>query len=362
MKKFIFSFAFFILLSSFGFNYLFTYKNAFGDGLFMEQLSASLGDRKADLLIKMNPPVVTTQTVSEQKPTVQFKLFNSKTNQQFKEVTYFITIEKNGKNLLSDWFYNPNGNLTIQMQPKNQSKVTVYGELDPILNAYASRENSPVVASGPVFLDGGLYHFIVRIVTVDYSRTILPDDQQPTFDGWLSVGVSKYATLDVNGKQVPLHLISYYDKIGNITYDKPASSVNFTMPFKYDMKRLQDPKNSVFVHQEVAVPKPSPLSDAGGYLGFANGKDVTADLMVDGNNKTKDTVHYMLSKPVVLQIAGDYLKQNGNKTTDGLMTFSLVPSSKGSVPMGGPMNMNIPGMNMNMNMSANTNANANTSK
>ena len=94
--------------------------NAFGDGLFMEQLSASLGDRAADLLIKMYPPVVTTETIKDQsqKPTVQFKLFDSKSNQTFKEVTYFITIEKNDKTLLSDWFFNPNGNLTIQMQPK----------------------------------------------------------------------------------------------------------------------------------------------------------------------------------------------------------------------------------------------------
>ena len=47
-----------------------------------------------------------------------------------------------------------------------------------------------MVASGPIFSQGGLYHFIVRIVTVDYSTTILPDDQQPIFDGWLSVGAS----------------------------------------------------------------------------------------------------------------------------------------------------------------------------
>ena len=34
----------------------------------MEQLSASLGDRKADLLIKMNPPIVTTETIKELSP------------------------------------------------------------------------------------------------------------------------------------------------------------------------------------------------------------------------------------------------------------------------------------------------------
>jgi hypothetical protein len=41
-------------------------KVAFGDGLFMEELSASFGDRKADLIIKMTPPVVTTETLEKQ--------------------------------------------------------------------------------------------------------------------------------------------------------------------------------------------------------------------------------------------------------------------------------------------------------
>ncbi|MDN5868152.1 MAG: hypothetical protein L0H55_12245 [Candidatus Nitrosocosmicus sp.] len=318
----------------------------------MEELSASFGDRTADLLIRLNPPVVTTETIQEQsqKPTVQFKLFDSSTDKNFKEVTYFITIEKDGETLLSNWFFNPNGNLTIQMQPRNQNDISVYGQLDPIMNAYTSREGSPVAAAGPIFLEGGLYHFIVRIVTVDFSRTILPDDQQPVFDSWLSIGAAKNANLTVNGEQLPIKVLSYYDEIGNITYDNRAKSINFTMPFNYDLERLNDPKNNVFVHQEIEVPVPSPLSGSGGYLGYANGKDVTDVIMVDGNNKTKDVVHFMMTKPIVQQIAEAYVNNstNNNNKINGLMTFSLIPSANGTVPMSGDMNMN---MTMEMNMS-----------
>ena len=340
--RFVFSLVLiFILLSSPLLTFYLSSKSAFGDGLFMEQLSASLGDRKADLLIKMNPPIVTTETIKDlgQRPTVEFKLFDSKTNQTFKEVTYYITIQKDGKTLLSDWFFNPDGDLYIEMQPKNQNQINVYGELDPILNAYTSRANSTVVASGPVFYEGGLYNFIVRIVTVDFSRTIIPDDQQPEFDSWLSIGASKKVNLDIDGKPTPTKVTSYYDEIGNITYNKNANSINFTMPFNYDLKRLNDPKNTVFVHQEVDVPKPSILSADGAYRGIANDKDVTNVLMVDGNNQTKDTVHFMMTKPVVLQIANDYLKNNDNKT-NGMMTFSLMPSKNGSMAMGGGTAMN----------------------
>src|SRR6476619_7499568 len=81
----------------------------FGDGLTQEQLSASLGNRKADLLIKMIPPVVTTETLQKgQKPVVEFRLFDSNTNKSFSHVTYRIIIEKDNKTLLTDLFHDHN--------------------------------------------------------------------------------------------------------------------------------------------------------------------------------------------------------------------------------------------------------------
>jgi hypothetical protein len=44
------------------------------------------------------------------------------------------------------------------MKPSNIERVTVYGEPDPILQAFTGTENSPVIATGPIFSEGGLYH------------------------------------------------------------------------------------------------------------------------------------------------------------------------------------------------------------
>lgn len=115
------------------------------------------------------------------------------------------------------------------------------------------------------------------------------------------------------------------------------------MPFSYDPQRIADPRNTVFIHQEVEIPKPSPLSAEGGYQGFTNGKDVTNVLMVEGNNKTKDVVHFMIAKPAVEQITNEYLKNSNTTSAEGLMTFSLIPSKNGSMAMGGgAMNHTMP--------------------
>lgn len=105
------------------------------DGLFQEQLSASFGERKADLIIKITPSVVTTETIQEQsqKPVIQFKLYDSTSKEGFKHVTYYITTEKDGKKLLSDWFHDHKGDLKIEMKPINAKSITVYGEPDRIL-------------------------------------------------------------------------------------------------------------------------------------------------------------------------------------------------------------------------------------
>src|SRR5437764_10739504 len=98
-----------------------TKQPAFGDGLTQEQLTASLGNRKADLLIKMTPAVVTTETLQKgQKPIVEFRLFDSNTNKSFSHVTYRIIIEKDNKILLRDLFHDHNGDLKIQINPTNK--------------------------------------------------------------------------------------------------------------------------------------------------------------------------------------------------------------------------------------------------
>jgi hypothetical protein len=298
-------------------------KTAFGDGLFMEELSASFGNRKADLLIKMTPPVVTTETFQkqDQKAIIQFKLFDSNTKEGIKHVTYFITIEKDGKKLLSNWFHDHNGDLRLQIRPKNTDLVTVYGEPDPILQAYSGTENSPVIAEGPVFLEGGLYHFIVRIVTIDFDRTIIPDDKQPVYDAWLSVGLTEEQQITVDGKQIPIQILSYYDKINDFKFNESKMQMEFTMPFDWNTTRLE--KNQVLVHEEVTVPKSSEFAAKRSYVGTVNDVDVTKNVVLDDTDPQKDIIHFMIPKTQVIQIA----EQVNNKSSSSSQASSSSSSS-----------------------------------
>jgi hypothetical protein len=104
-------------------------------------------------------------------------------------------------------------------------------------------------------------------------------------------------------------------------FDPSTKEMRFTMPFDWNVTRLE--QNKVMVHQEIQLPKPSGLV-AKSYVGTINGIDVTKNLMVDPTNSTKDVVHFMIPKPVVMQIA-EQVNKSG-QAGDGLMKFTFKPA------------------------------------
>ena len=322
------------------------YNRAFADGLSQEQISASMGTRKADLLIKTIPPVVTTESVqsSNKKPVIEFRLFDSNSNKSFSHVNYFITIDKNDKVLLSDWFHSHNGDLGLQIVPTNTSKVKLSGEQEPLVGGYLGSLDKPVVAEGPIFVNGGLYHFTVRVGTVDCDTCILPAEQQHLFDSWLSIGSVLNSQVALSDKQIPVKIISYYDKLKNFTFDNKTMQMQFTMPFNWNIKRINN--TNIFVHQEVYFPKSNTFTNNGSFTGKVNGVDVSKQIVVDNSNPGRDIIHVMLPKDTVLKVA-DQVNKNGKQIQNGaerLMSFELQPGQKTSPTAPGNMSMSMGSM------------------
>jgi hypothetical protein len=329
-----------VFSSIFASNAITAEQSAFADGLTQEQLSASLGNRKADLLIKTNPPVVTTETLSQgQKPTAEFRLFDSNTNQSFNHVTYYIIIEKDGKRLLSDMFHDHNGDLKIQVNPINMTSkaastaIVSGGEQDPLLGILTATQTNPITVSGPIFVRGGLYHFIVRIETVDSDYTLLPNSQEPIYDSWLSIGNTENRQISIDGKQIPIKIISYYDKLSNFGFDNKNMQMKFDMPFNWNVSRINN--TSIFVHEEVTVPKANAFTIKGSFIGKVNGIDISKDVVVDNTNPEKDVIHVMIPKNNLVQLA-DQVNKNGQAST-GLMKFTLQPGGTGAAGVSMPM-------------------------
>ena len=118
---------------------------------------------------------------------------------------------------------------------------------------------------------------------------MLPDDKQPVFDGYLSIGnVEKYTEV-IGGKETPIKITSYYDKLRNVTFDDKEMKLGFDMPFDWNLSRIQNVK--IFVHQEMTIPKPNNFVSNGSYSDIINGIDVSKQLVLDNSNPTEDVIY-----------------------------------------------------------------------
>src|ERR671939_1146712 len=161
----------------------YSFQKAYADGLTQENLPpASVGNRKASLFVKVNPPILTTD--NRQDAYMQFRLFDANNNKTIQHVTYQITVTRgatesssiNQKPLLLDFFHAHNGLLTLKVQPSNGT-LTVYGEQDPFQNAWVADPGGTINVKGPLLLEGGLYHFHIEIFSIDNARNLfLPEN------------------------------------------------------------------------------------------------------------------------------------------------------------------------------------------
>jgi len=319
---------------------------AFADGLTQEQTSASLGNRQSDLLIRMNPSVVTTETLQteHEKPIIEFRLFDPVTNKSFNHVNFDISIlDKDNKQLFSNWFHSHDGTLGIKIAPNNSTgRVKIIGEQEPLIGSYVGTPINPVLAEGPIFLKGGLYHFKVRIGTLDCDTCVLPADQQHIYDSWLSIGSTLNRQIDMEDKYVPIKIISYYDKLNGFNFNESNKQLQFSMPFNWNIDRLK--KANIFVHEEINVPKSNPFTNASSYTGTVNGLNVTKNIVLDNTDPKTDIIHIMLTKDNLLSLA-ERLNNNISSSEQeqfsqsqqqqpaspqqafpGLMKFALQPS------------------------------------
>jgi hypothetical protein len=171
------------------------------------------------------------------------------------------------------------------------------------------------------------------------------------YEGWLSVGYLIDKNIEINGTSYPIEAISYYDALNNFDYDSLNNELKFAMPFDWNLDRLKEV--SVYVHEEITIPNPSPLA-GNAYTGTLNNIDLSPkSIMVDRTNSSKDIVHIMLTKPNILDIAqkivqnddGTSISKN-NQNVKNQMAFTLSPS-RNAANISSMMDSN--SMNMSMN-------------
>ncbi|MEW6604102.1 MAG: hypothetical protein AB1351_05370, partial [Thermoproteota archaeon] len=206
-------------------------QEAFADGLTQEMFSASLGGREAQLLVKVNPPILTD--ASRDEAYMLLRLYDANNNQTIRATSYILTVEKgvgqNAEHLFTDTFYSDNGLLQLKIQP-TEGEVQFFGTREQFLNAWVADPGGTVNIRGPMFLEGGIYHLRIDILGIDNIRNLFPPDQIPRFDSWLSVGDIFTEQVEYQGQPYNTTIISYYDEVRDFNFDAARQQLSWSMP------------------------------------------------------------------------------------------------------------------------------------
>ena len=289
---------------------------AHGDGLTQENLPpATFGNRQAALFIKINPPILTKDTIGD--TFLELKLFDSKTQDPIKHTTFAVETWKDEKLLLRSSFHTHSGDLVLKIKPTkvDVNQVVVFGDqLEQLPNTWTAFGDK-IDVKAPVLLESGLYHFKISVVGVDYDQNIFAEKDIKTFDSWLSVGDISNQKIDYNGKSYDATMISYYDTIGNFKFDSSKKAISFSMPFNWDTNRIQG--QNIFVHQELRIPKAfKDFADSTAFQGSVNGVPTVGRMLILDPYSIEGTsiLHFLVNKDDILNIAKKI--PSGTKTMD----------------------------------------------
>jgi hypothetical protein len=299
-------------------------QKAFGDGLTSETFTATLGDRNAELLVQVNPPILTD--ASRDDAYILFRLYDANNNQTIPYTTFFVSVERGvGEDAVTvmppTLFHTESGLLRLKVQPA-EGDLQIFGTQEQFLNAWVADPGGTVNIQGPLFLQGGLYHFRVEIFGVDNIRNIFTDENIPKFDSWLSVGDVFTESIDYQGQSYNTTIISYYDRVRDFNFDASNQQFVWSMPFDWNISRIED--TNIFVHEEVKIPKSlAGIGDASSFTATVNGNPISGRMLaVDPYSSQQElTLHYLINKNDIISMA--------SKVSDDTseMTFTLVPST-----------------------------------
>jgi hypothetical protein len=291
----------------------------------MEPPPVNLGGKQASVFVKLDPPVITGEENKDVFINVRF--YDKATSENFEQVTYRIWVIKDEEKILQEWFYDPDGDLTVKIVPRNSDAVKVFGDREPQLNGLYNRAG-PVVVEGPIFVERGLHNLFIEIFSVGTTRTLVDPPLQ--FDAWVGLAYEEIYPVSYNGGSYDVKIRNFYDKIESFNFDPNTLTMQFSTPFNWSREFLD---KIGMLHLEMFIPKALAEFDSESLRGTINGLPVP--VFVDTYAEDNVVVHYTISSQNLQNLADDVLAQNGSVDE---VVFGISPSESEIIEISSTLN------------------------
>ena len=195
---------------------------------------------------------------------LEIRFFDSISNTSIESVTYRIQIFQEDKLVASEYFFDEDGKLDLEIRPteggcENQElwKCTKYfGEKHPIAGGYYARGDSRPIIQGPVFDQSGNYNVKVSIVGATNPKTMTTSDLH--FETFLSIPERQtFLIQTANAEEFPILIKSFDNKVLNFNYDESSNKISYELPFEHLHDAQHDTKSrqNIYLQNDFSILK-----------------------------------------------------------------------------------------------------------
>ena len=308
---------FILLLIFFGFfGYLISI--AYADGLASETLPpVVVGGKSITLTIGSTPASTTDPSAG-----TEIGITLNENNNPVNSVTFAIESMRGDRVLFSHTFKSDNGALLLLISPQKTGDVTIeenYGGVPALFGG----NNGNAVIHGPIFDSGGLYKFKIDILTMESYENKLSEPIR--YNAAISIPeITKHQIHDNDYGDQTVEVVAYYDQINNFNYNSGTKFINFTMPFDWSSKNIDQVS---VVHQEIRIPRTFGDFLVTSYEAYVNNIAIPDEnITIDDYSSDNRTIHVILYQKELQ----DIVKQQNPKQ---VMEFALHPSDKAKFPI-----------------------------
>ena len=217
---------------------------SFGHGLGTETMPPVMIDGTEATL-----EVASTTSLDTGIRQITISLFKTESGGMINDVSFEVELIKNEKILFKNNFERDDGILIMNLVPSEDSEVQIFNQ--ETFASFFGLTSDQFNLQGKVFEDGGLYKFNVKILTINSYDNVLSEPVK--YDLGISIPETTYYEInDRNFGMQELGVITYFDQISEFTYDQETRQIEFSFPFQWDQKTID--QTSV-IHEEVQIPK-----------------------------------------------------------------------------------------------------------
>ena len=297
---------------------VFFINNAYGHGLGLDVTTIDFDGKK--ILVNVKLPLYFEEAENKK---IRINAFDKETGKNIENITFLLAVFHNNELIIRDYFFAPQGVLSINMIPTQETESKISGQQNSF-GAWYDTGSKPIQILSSSFDKGGLFHFEIQITAIDGTTSMLEGSKIHVVD------VSTVETSHYKEEETTFRITSYFDNISYFDYKSNENVLEFEMPFDWSEQNIS---HIPVVHEEVHFPKNFAKFLSPSYVGKVNGielfkSSVTID---DYSNESNRIVHFVLLQDH-LKFLKNELKKSGDSLPENIK-FTLEPSQTAKFPL-----------------------------